>query len=203
MNENCNFLNVYITKGYVNGKQIDILRDTRVKIDLACEKYLNPSSLSDENVGVKQPSQELVCLPLTAMENSGNFGTVQTQAAACGNHLNQHDQYLLGNKTAELIKEREEDSCSDRKGEEETIIASLDADDSILISALLEYVPELPLLKWKRHLHLLSAAVYWRVQAIALNHSRNTLINEELITPYQMIKEELQEGRPISEKDGC
>ncbi|GFW01371.1 hypothetical protein TNCV_5030241 [Trichonephila clavipes] len=38
------------------------------------------------------------------VEISGNFGTVQTKAAVCGNHLNQHGRYLLGNKTAELIK---------------------------------------------------------------------------------------------------
>ncbi|GFW75967.1 hypothetical protein TNCV_351521 [Trichonephila clavipes] len=47
---------------------------------------------------------ELVCLPLAVEEISGNFGTVQTKAAVCGNHLNQHGRYLLGNKTAELIK---------------------------------------------------------------------------------------------------
>ncbi|GFX79133.1 hypothetical protein TNCV_3914181 [Trichonephila clavipes] len=35
----------------------------------------------------------------------GNFGTVQTKAVVCGNHLIQHGRYLLGNKTAELIKE--------------------------------------------------------------------------------------------------
>ncbi|GFW14614.1 integrase catalytic domain-containing protein [Trichonephila clavipes] len=60
---------------------------------------------SGENVWVKQPlSPELVCLPLAVVEISGNFGTVQTKAAVCGNHLNQHGRYLLGNKTAELIK---------------------------------------------------------------------------------------------------
>ncbi|GFV10084.1 CCHC-type domain-containing protein [Trichonephila clavipes] len=74
-------------------------------IDLVCAKYINPSSFSGENVWVKQPlSPELVCLPLAVVEISGNFGTVQTKAAVCGNHLNQHGRYLLGNKTAELIK---------------------------------------------------------------------------------------------------
>ncbi|GFT02069.1 retrovirus-related Pol polyprotein from transposon 412 [Trichonephila clavipes] len=87
------------------GHEIDILRDTGVTIDLVCAKYINPSSFSGENVWVKQPlSPELVCLPLAVVEISGNFGTVQTKAAVCGNHLNQHGRYLLGNKTAELIK---------------------------------------------------------------------------------------------------
>ncbi|GFW30434.1 hypothetical protein TNCV_453721 [Trichonephila clavipes] len=104
-NENPDFLNSYTTKGSVNGHEIDILRDTGATIDLVCAKYINPSSFSGENVWVKQPlSPELVCLPLAVVEISGNFGTVQTKAAVCGNHLNQHGQYLLGNKTAELIK---------------------------------------------------------------------------------------------------
>ncbi|GFW69883.1 retrovirus-related Pol polyprotein from transposon 17.6 [Trichonephila clavipes] len=104
-NENPDFLNSYTTKGSVNGHEIDILRDTGATIDLVCAKYVNPSSSSGENVWVKQPlSPELVCLPLAVVEISGNFGTVQTKAAVCGNHLNQHGRYLLGNKTAELIK---------------------------------------------------------------------------------------------------
>ncbi|GFX92441.1 retrovirus-related Pol polyprotein from transposon 412 [Trichonephila clavipes] len=104
-NENPDFLNSYTTKGSVNGHEIDILRDTRTTIDLVCAKCINPSSFSGENVWVKQPlSPELVCLPLAVMEISGKFGTVQTKAAVCGNHLNQHGRYLLGNKTAELIK---------------------------------------------------------------------------------------------------
>ncbi|GFX09003.1 retrovirus-related Pol polyprotein from transposon 297 [Trichonephila clavipes] len=73
--------------------------------NLVCAKYINPSSFSVENVWVKQPlSPELVCLPLAVVEICGNFGTVQTKAAVCGNHLNQHGRYLLGNKTVELIK---------------------------------------------------------------------------------------------------
>ncbi|GFV40079.1 retrovirus-related Pol polyprotein from transposon 297 [Trichonephila clavipes] len=94
-----------VRKGSVNGHEIDILRDTGATIDLVCAKYINTSSFSGENVWVKQPlSPELVCLPLAVVEISGNFGTVQTKAAFCRNHLNQHGRYLLGNKTAELIK---------------------------------------------------------------------------------------------------
>ncbi|GFV07680.1 retrovirus-related Pol polyprotein from transposon 412 [Trichonephila clavipes] len=127
---------------------------------------------------VKQPlSPELVCLPLAVVEISGNFGTVQTKAAVCGNHLNQHGRYLLGNKTAELIKgnlgynflpveilnavqtrfqvkaareERGIDSGDAKKGEDEVIIVSSDAEDEILIPALQEYVPELALLRVTR-----------------------------------------------------
>ncbi|GFU55593.1 retrovirus-related Pol polyprotein from transposon 17.6 [Trichonephila clavipes] len=88
-NENPDFLNSYTTKGSVNGHEIDILRDTGATIDLVCAKYINPYFFG-ENVWVKQPlSPELVCLPLAVVEISGNFGTVQTKAAVCGNHLNQ------------------------------------------------------------------------------------------------------------------
>ncbi|GFU68712.1 CCHC-type domain-containing protein [Trichonephila clavipes] len=140
-----------------------------------CKIHINPSSFSGENVWVKQPlSPELVCLPLVVVEISGNFGTVQTKAAVCGNHLNQHGRYLLGNKTAELIKgnlgynflpveilnavqtrsqvkaareERGIDSGDAKKGEDKVIIVSSDAEDEILIPALQEYVPELALLR--------------------------------------------------------
>ncbi|GFS53716.1 retrovirus-related Pol polyprotein from transposon 297 [Trichonephila clavipes] len=120
---------------------------------------------------------KLVCLPLAVVEISGNFGTVQTKAAVCGNHLNQHGRYLLGNKTAELIKgnlgynflpveilnavqtrsqvkaakeEREIDSGDAKKGEDEVIIGSSDAEDEILIPALQKCVPELALLRVTR-----------------------------------------------------
>ncbi|GFT66457.1 retrovirus-related Pol polyprotein from transposon 412 [Trichonephila clavipes] len=166
-NENPDFLNSYTTKGYVNGHEIDIPRCTGATIDLVCAKYINPSSFYGENVWVKLPlSPELVCLPLAVVEISGNFGTVQIKAAVCGNHLNQHGRYLLGNKTAELIKgnlgynflpveilnavqtrsqvkaareERGIDSGDAKKGEDEAIIVSSDAEDEILIYALQKY----------------------------------------------------------------
>ncbi|GFT05081.1 retrovirus-related Pol polyprotein from transposon 412 [Trichonephila clavipes] len=169
-NENPDFLNSYTTKGSVNGHKIDILRDTGATIDLVRAKYINPSSFSGENVWVKQLlSPELVYLLLAVVEISGNFGTVKTKAAVCGNHLNQHGRYLLGNKTAELIKgnlgynflpveilnavqtrfqvkaareERGIDSGDAKKGEDEVIIVSSDAEDKILIPALQEFVPE-------------------------------------------------------------
>ncbi|GFX63894.1 CCHC-type domain-containing protein [Trichonephila clavipes] len=111
------------------------------------------------------------------MEISGNFGTVQTKAAVCGNHLNQHGRYLLGNKTAELIKgnlgynflpveilnavqtrsqvkvareERGIDSGDAKKGEDEVIIVSSDAEDEIFNTCTQEYVPELALLRVTR-----------------------------------------------------
>ncbi|GFU35890.1 hypothetical protein TNCV_4030041 [Trichonephila clavipes] len=127
--------------------------------------------------GKRLEDPELVCLPLAVVEISGNFGTVQTKTAVCGNHLNQHGRYLLGNKTAELIKgnlgynflpveilnavqtrsqikaareERGIDRGDAKKGEDKVIIVSSDAEDEILIPALQEYVPELALLRVTR-----------------------------------------------------
>ncbi|GFT39368.1 retrovirus-related Pol polyprotein from transposon 412 [Trichonephila clavipes] len=154
-NENPDFLNSYTTKGSVNGHEIDILRDTGATIDLVCAKYINLSSFSDEKVWVKQPlSPELVCLPLAVVEISGNFGTVQTKAAVCGNHLNQHVEILNAVQTRSQVKaareERGIDSGDAKKGEDEVIIVSSDAEDEILIPALQEYVPELALLRVTR-----------------------------------------------------
>ncbi|GFX99150.1 retrovirus-related Pol polyprotein from transposon 17.6 [Trichonephila clavipes] len=130
-NENPDFLNSYTTKGSVNGHEIDILRDTGATIDLVCAKYINPS-FSGENVWVKPPlSPELVCLPLAVVEISENFGTVQTKAAR-------------------LEKKGGIDSGEAKKGEDEAIIVSSDAEDEILIPALQEYVPELALLRVTR-----------------------------------------------------
>ncbi|GFV67682.1 retrovirus-related Pol polyprotein from transposon 412 [Trichonephila clavipes] len=154
-NENPDFLNSYTTKGSVNGNEIDILRDTGATIDLP----------------------RISLFTFGGRGNFGNFGTVQTKAAVCGNHLNQHGRYLIGNKTAELIKgnlgynflpveilnavqtrsqvkaareERGIDSGDSKKEEDEVIIVSSDAEDEILIPALQEYVPELALLRVTR-----------------------------------------------------
>ncbi|GFU09452.1 retrovirus-related Pol polyprotein from transposon 297, partial [Trichonephila clavipes] len=165
-------------RGSVNGHEIDILRDTGATIDLVCAKYINPSSFSGENVWVKTTVKPRISLfTFGGRGNFRNFGTVQTKAAVCGNHLNQHGRYLLGNKTAELIKgnlgynflpveilnavqtrsqvkaareERGIDSGDAKKGEDEVIIVSSDAEDEILIPALQEYVPELALLRVTR-----------------------------------------------------
>ncbi|GFS57467.1 retrovirus-related Pol polyprotein from transposon 17.6 [Trichonephila clavipes] len=57
------------------------------------------AELSDNYEDVRKPR-----ISLFTFGGRGNFGTVQTKAAVCGNNLNQHGRYLLGNKTAELIK---------------------------------------------------------------------------------------------------
>ncbi|GFU06698.1 hypothetical protein TNCV_4352871 [Trichonephila clavipes] len=164
------------------GKKQDMLQ---LAEELGLNATLNMSvpsikiaTTNSENVWVKQPlSPELVCLPFAVVEISGNFGTVQTKALVCGNHLNQHGRYLLGNKTTKLIKgnfgynflpveimnavqtrsqikaareDRGVDSGNAKKGEDEAIIVSSDAEDEILILALQEYVPELALLRVTR-----------------------------------------------------
>ncbi|GFV38001.1 CCHC-type domain-containing protein [Trichonephila clavipes] len=128
------------------------------------------AELFDNYEDVRKPR-----ISLFTFGGRGNFR--KTKAAVCGNHLNQHGRYLLGNKTAELIKgnlgynflpveilnavqtrsqvkaareERGIDSGDAKKGEDEVIIVSSDAEDEILIPALQEYVPELALLRVTR-----------------------------------------------------
>ncbi|GFT45775.1 hypothetical protein TNCV_2008311 [Trichonephila clavipes] len=94
-----------------NGKRLEELERAE-KIRL--EELVKEQALKEKELQLKFDLErfklesdlgpELVCLPLAVVEISGNFGTVQTKAAVCGNHLNQHGRYLLGNKTAELIK---------------------------------------------------------------------------------------------------
>ncbi|GFV84161.1 hypothetical protein TNCV_3038221 [Trichonephila clavipes] len=161
-----------------NGKRLEELeRAEKMRLEELerAEKMRLEELERAEKMRLEDP--ELVCLPLAVVEISGNFGTVQTKAAVCGNHLNQHGRYLLGNKTAELIKgnlgynflpveilnavqtrsqvkaAREEmgiNSGDAKKGEDEVIIVSSDAEDEILIPALQEYVPELALLRVTR-----------------------------------------------------
>ncbi|GFS76284.1 SCAN box domain-containing protein [Trichonephila clavipes] len=148
-----------------------------IGLEINTFQYLQDLMVVDQLKKTRQCYPELVCLPLAVVEISGNFGTVQTKAAVCGNHLNQHGRYLLGNKTAELIngnlgynflpveilnavqtrsqvkaarEERGIDSGDAKKGEDEVIIVSSDAEDEILIPALQEYVPGLALLRVTR-----------------------------------------------------
>ncbi|GFT48225.1 retrovirus-related Pol polyprotein from transposon 297 [Trichonephila clavipes] len=225
-NENPDFLNSYITKGSVNGHEIDILRDTGATIDLVCTKYINPSSFSGENVWVKQRlSPELVCLPLAVVEISGNFGTLQTKAAVSGNHLNHRGRYLLGNKTAELIKgnvgynflpveimnavqtrsqvkaareERGVDRGDAKKGEDETIIVSSDAEDEILIPALQEYNQDAGS-EWDKHL----PSILLALRTVSHESTRYTpselVYGKNLRTPETLVMEHWME--PEEESD--
>ncbi|GFV62538.1 hypothetical protein TNCV_3867191 [Trichonephila clavipes] len=170
-----------------NGKRLEKLeRAEKIRLEeleraekIRLEELVKEQALKEKELQLKfdLESPELVCVPLAVVEISGNFGTVLTNAAVCGNHLNQHGRYLLGNKTAELIKgnlgynflpveimnvvqtrsqvkaareERGIDSGEAKKEEDEAIIVSSDAEDEILIPALQEYVPELALLRVTR-----------------------------------------------------
>ncbi|GFX04602.1 CCHC-type domain-containing protein [Trichonephila clavipes] len=136
-NKNPDFLNSYTTKGSVNGHEIDILRDTGGTIDLVCAKYINPSSFSVENVWVKLPlSPKLVCLPLAVVEILEGYNFLPVEIL---NAVQTRSQVKAAGE------EREIDSGDAKKGEDEAIIISSDAEDEILIPAFQEYVPELAL----------------------------------------------------------
>ena len=106
INDQLNFLEGYVWDGKVNGREIKFWRDTGATIDVICQKFIEPKDFSGEHVWIKQPlSLELMCLPLAIVELSGDFGTVKTKAAVCRNRSDENT-YLLGNRTAALIKEK-------------------------------------------------------------------------------------------------
>lgn len=95
----------YTSLGKVNGVQIPILRDTGATIDLVCRKLIKPHMFLKERVWIKTPLFEnLACLPLAEVELECNLGHIITKAAVLGDSLDQ-GRYLLGNKTAELLKQ--------------------------------------------------------------------------------------------------
>ncbi|KAG8184898.1 hypothetical protein JTE90_017753 [Oedothorax gibbosus] len=99
------FLTPFLCKGSVNGKGITFLRDTGSSLDVVSRKYVLSDSYTGEIVWVKQPLDvNQISLPLAVVELSGEFGTIQTKAAVCADYLDE-GRYILGNRTAVLIKE--------------------------------------------------------------------------------------------------
>lgn len=102
--EDSRALDLYRYQGKVNNFPIEILRDSGATIDLVCRKYVKPEDFCGEQVWIKQPlSLDLVRLPLASVEVSGDFGTIKTKAAVCGDYLNLN-RYILGNRTAARIR---------------------------------------------------------------------------------------------------
>ncbi|GFW88350.1 retrovirus-related Pol polyprotein from transposon 297 [Trichonephila clavipes] len=153
---------------------------------------------------------------------------VQTKAAVCGNHLNQHGRYLLGNKTAELIKgnlgynflpveilnavqtrsqvkvareERGIDSDDAKKGEDEAIIVSSDAEDEILIPALQKYDQDAGS-EWDKHLTSILLALQ-TVSHESTGYTPSELVyGKNLRTPETLVMEhwmEPEEGDLVTE----
>lgn len=99
------FLAPYIKKGKINGHNINILRDSGSSLDVVSRKYIKTECFTGENVWVKQPLDlNQICLPLAEVEISGEFGTIKTKAAVCADVLDE-GRYILGNRTASLIKD--------------------------------------------------------------------------------------------------
>lgn len=98
-------LDSYTFPGIVNKQKVEILRDTGATLDVVCRKFIDPQDFCGETIWVQQAlSLELICLPLARVEIEGDFGKIYTKAAVCGNQLNQN-RYILGNKTAAMIRE--------------------------------------------------------------------------------------------------
>ena len=94
----------YMSKGYVNGYGLNILRDTGASIDIVASTYVKPEMYTGEYVRVRTPLQEeSVCLPVAEVDVVGDFGRVFSKAAVVRSSLDR-GYYLLGNKTAEIIE---------------------------------------------------------------------------------------------------
>ncbi|GFY25860.1 hypothetical protein TNCV_1916101 [Trichonephila clavipes] len=150
---------------------------------------------------------------------------MQTKAVVCGNHLNQHGRCLLGNKMAELIKEnlgynflpveilkavqtrsqvkvaREEkgvDSGDAKKGEDEAIIVSSDAEDEILIPELQEYDQDAGF-EWDKHLPSILLALRTVSHESTWYTTSELVYGKNLQTPETLVMEHWME--PEEESD--
>jgi len=94
----------YTSTATVNGKQTLLLRDTGASIDLTSSIYAPKHTFTGEVVWIRSPLESYArCLPLARVVLEGDFGKVVTKAAVVEKQLDQN-RYLLGNRTAELIR---------------------------------------------------------------------------------------------------
>ena len=98
----------YVKKAMFNGIERNYPRDTDAGIDLCDNGWVNNEDLLDEVTSVRSPlDEQCICLPLAWVIIESYFGRIITKAAVRPAHLDQN-YYLLGNKTAEFIKQQTE-----------------------------------------------------------------------------------------------
>ncbi|KAG8198845.1 hypothetical protein JTE90_015065 [Oedothorax gibbosus] len=145
------FLNPYLSKGYVNGREITVLRDTGSTIDVVCRKYVLPDSYTGEIVWVKQPLDvNPIALPLAVVELNGEFGPVQTKAAVCADYLDE-GRYVLGNRTAVLIEGSNGYEFNYKEQKDATTVVE-SGEESIGIPEVAPKLPEMPIINVFSHI---------------------------------------------------
>ncbi|GBM12259.1 hypothetical protein AVEN_155264-1 [Araneus ventricosus] len=96
----------YLSKAFVNNKEMGILRDTGASIDIVSRNHICPENFTGEVVWVKQPLDlNYKCLSLAKVElQSPEFGHILTKAAVVDAQLDS-GWYLLSHQTHQQILE--------------------------------------------------------------------------------------------------
>ncbi|GBN16145.1 hypothetical protein AVEN_222508-1 [Araneus ventricosus] len=102
-------LDPYTKIGKINGYSMPILRDTGATVDVVCQKYVNRDRMTGEHVWVKHIFDDhMTCLPVAQIDVECDLGRVTTKAVV-EDKLDQ-GRYILGNQTADLLKQITESS---------------------------------------------------------------------------------------------
>lgn len=105
-----NLLDPYTKIGNINGYTMPILRDTGATVDVVCQKYVNRDRMTGEHVWVQHIFDDhMTCLPVAQIDVECDLGRVTTKAVVIGDTLDQ-GRYILGNQTANLLKEMNENN---------------------------------------------------------------------------------------------
>ena len=105
-------LDPYTMDGKINGFSMPILRDTGATVDVVCQKYVSKDRMTGEHVWVQHIFDDhMTCLPVAEVDIECELGMVTTKAVVIGNNLDQ-GRYLLGNQTASLLKQCNENNNS-------------------------------------------------------------------------------------------
>ncbi|GFW60919.1 retrovirus-related Pol polyprotein from transposon 297 [Trichonephila clavipes] len=92
----------------INGIDRVCLRDSGSSIDVCSRSWINENDLLGEYVWLKSPLDEIChCLPLAKIKIKTKKGEFYTKAAI-KQDSSDNDQYLLGNRTAELLESDEQ-----------------------------------------------------------------------------------------------
>ncbi|GBO05885.1 hypothetical protein AVEN_272777-1 [Araneus ventricosus] len=104
VSSNDDLLETYTIRGLVNGFEMPILRDTGATVDVISQTFVDYAKMTGEHVWVKYLlNDHLVCLPLAEVEIKCELGHIKTKAAVV---TNDPGRYVLGNKTADLFKDK-------------------------------------------------------------------------------------------------
>lgn len=105
LTENTDPLAPFVSVGTVNGKVCEILRDSGATVDLVCRKFITSDDYIGETIWVNQPlDTHAINLPLARVSLRTKYGDITTKACVISDAANQQ-RYILGNQTANLLKE--------------------------------------------------------------------------------------------------